>query len=154
MLASCFTSRMVTGLCTLVGLFIGSLFLRRQAQRTAARVEAGEAPFFQVGANLPDKGRRYSLGLVQAGGEFRWKPRWSWTRLRELPTDLRYVRARKTTSRERLWLSPSLLVIECESSAGPVRLWARVEHVEHVVEMIRRTSTPNLSSAPDPDISS
>ena len=145
---------MITGFCTFVGMVIGTLLVARRARRTAARAEAGQSVFFQVGANLPGEGRRYSLGQVRAGGEFRWNPRWSWTRLRELPTDLRYIRAREATFREKLWLPAGALVIECESSAGPVRLWAHVEHVVHVVEMIRRTNTPNLSSAPVPDTSS
>ncbi|MGW1728031.1 hypothetical protein ACWCQK_34640 [Streptomyces sp. NPDC002306] len=136
-----------------IGVKIGMMLIGRRARRTASRAEAGEAVFFQVGANLPDKERRYSLGQVQAGGEFEWKPRRSWTRLRELPTDLRYIRARDMTFRESLRLPPGARVIECESSVGPVHLCARVEYTEHVVEMIRRTSTSNLSSATVPDIS-
>jgi hypothetical protein len=134
------------GLCAFVGSVIGTILVARRARRIAARAEAGEAVFFQVGANLPEEGRRYSLGRVPAGSEFRWRPRWSWTRLRELPADLRFVRAREATFRETLWLlPPGALMIECESSAGPVRLWTRAEHVVHVVGMIRRTGTPNLS---------
>ncbi|MEU1535199.1 hypothetical protein [Streptomyces fagopyri] len=136
---------------SLVGLSVLILFL---TWRIAARVRAGEKGFLRVVANLPDKGWRYSLGLVRAEGEFRWEPRWSWTRLREIPTDLRYIRARVITSREKLWLSPSGLVIECESSAGPVLLWVHMVNVEHVVEMIRRTGVPNERSAPVPDINS
>ncbi|MCX5328368.1 hypothetical protein [Streptomyces sp. NBC_00140] len=115
-------------------------------RRTAARAAAGIAVSFPVGANLPDEGRRYSLGRVHTGREFRWEPRWSRTRLRELPTDLRYVRARETTLREMLWLPSSALVIECESSAGPVRLWAHSQQAVQVVEMIRRTGAPNVNS--------
>ncbi|MET7451884.1 hypothetical protein ABZT03_08315 [Streptomyces sp. NPDC005574] len=146
---------MITGLCTSVGMVIGLLLAARRARRTAARAAAGEALFFQVGANLQAGGRRqYSLGRVQAGGDFRWQPRRSWTRLRELPADLSYIRAREATFGEGLWLPPRALVIECESSAGPVRLWARVEQATQVVEMIRRTSNPSSSGAPVPDISS
>ena len=128
--------------------------MARRARRKAVQTEAGEVVFFQVGANLPYEGRRYSPGRVRAGGEFRWKPRRSWTRLRELPTDLRYIRARQTTFREMLWLPTRPLVIECESSAGLVRLWAYPEQAVHVVQMIRRASNPNSSSAPVPDIGS
>ncbi|MFJ3339445.1 hypothetical protein [Streptomyces sp. NPDC086766] len=145
---------MIYGICVFVCTVLGTMLVARRARRTAARAEAGEAVFFQVGANLPDKGRRYSLGRVRAGDEFRWKPRWPWTRLRELPADLRYIRTREATFRETLWLPPGVLVIECESPAGPVRLWARTEQAVHVMEMIRRTSTPNTSSAPVPDTSS
>ncbi|MFC5788054.1 MULTISPECIES: hypothetical protein [Streptomyces] len=136
---------MNTAVCVFVGMVIGALLVARRARRTAARAEAGEAVLFRVGANLPDEGRRYSLGRVLAGGEFRWIPRWPWTRLRRLPADLRYVRAREATSREMLWLPIGVLVIECASAAGPVRLWARREHALLIVEMIRRTGTPNLS---------
>ncbi|MFE6962982.1 hypothetical protein [Streptomyces sp. NPDC057696] len=93
-------------------------------------------------------------GNVLAGGEFRWIPRWSWTRLRALPTDLRYIRAREMTFREMLWLPDRVLVIECESSVGPVRLWAHLEQAVQVVEMIRRASSPNSSKTPVPDVSS
>ncbi|MFE6956470.1 hypothetical protein [Streptomyces sp. NPDC057696] len=138
---------MNTAVCVFVGTVIGALLAARRARRTAARAEEGEAVLFRVGANLPDEGRRYSLGRVLTGGEFRWIPRWSWTRLRKLPADLRYVRAREASVREMLWLPSGVLVIECESSTGPVRLWARREHVVLIVEMIRRTDTanPNLS---------
>src|SRR4051812_40221314 len=107
--AACFASRMITGAITglwvFVGSMIGTILVARRVRRTAARAEAGEAVFFPVGANLPDEGRRrYSLGQVPAGSGFQWKPRRSWTRLRELPTDLRYVCAREATFRERLWL--------------------------------------------------
>jgi hypothetical protein len=144
-LAACFTPRMITGLCAVVGMVIGTLLVARRARRTATQAEAGEAVFFQVGANLPDEGRRYSPGRVRAGGKFQWKPRWSWTRLRELPGDLRYIRARQATFRETLRLPTRALVIECESSDGPVRLWAHPEQAVHVVELIRRTSASNLS---------
>ncbi|MEU6915927.1 hypothetical protein [Streptomyces olindensis] len=78
---------------------------------------------------------------MRTGTEFHWEPRRPWTRLLELPPDLRYVRARPTTLREALWLPPGVLVIECESSTGPIRLWARVEQAAQVAEMIRRTGT-------------
>jgi hypothetical protein len=145
---------MITVLCAFLGGVIGRLLVARRARRKAVQTEAGEVVFFQVGANLPYEGRRYSPGRVRAGGKFRWRPRWSWTRLRELPTDLRYIRARQTTFREMLWLPTRPLVIECESSAGLVRLWAYPEQAVHVVEMIRRASNPNSSSAPVPDIGS
>lgn len=135
----------ITGLWVFVGSVIGTILVARRARRTSARAEAGEAVFFQVGANLPAEGRQYSFGRVPAGSEFRWKPRWSWTRLRELPTDLRYVSAREASFREALLLPSGALVIECESSAGPVRLWVRAEHAARVVKMIRRTGTPSLS---------
>jgi hypothetical protein len=144
-LAACFTSRMMTAVYVLVGFMIGTILVARRARRTAARAAAGEAVFFPVGANRPDEGRRYSVGRVQAGGEFRWEPRWPWTRLRELPTDLRYVRARHTTFGEVWWIPPGALVIECESSGGPVRLWARTQQAVQVVEMIRRTGALDLS---------
>ncbi|WP_240654333.1 hypothetical protein [Streptomyces sp. AcE210] len=134
---------MNTAVGIFVGMTIGALLAAWRARRTAARAEEGEAVLFRVGANLPDEGRRYSLGRVVAGGEFRWIPRWSWTRLRKLPAGLRYVRAREATFREMLWLPNGVVVIECESSAGPVRLWARREHVVLIMEMIRRTGTPN-----------
>ncbi|MER5957224.1 hypothetical protein ACFC18_47820 [Streptomyces sp. NPDC056121] len=140
---------MSTAVCVFVGMVIGALLAAWRARRTAARAEAGEAVLFRVGANLPDEGRRYSLGRVLAGGEFRWIPRWSWTRLRRLPAELRYVRAREATFREMVWLPIGVLVIECESPAGPVRLWARREHVVLVAEMIRRTGTPS----PNPNLS-
>jgi hypothetical protein len=128
----------ITGLWTFVGMMIGSIVVARRVRRTAARAEAGEeAVFFLVGANLPDQGRRYSLGRVPAGSEFRWSPRWLWTRLRELPADLSYVCRREPAFRERLWLASDAVVIECDSSAGPVRLWAHAEHAVHVVRMIR-----------------
>lgn len=146
---------MIKGLCAaFIGGVIGRLLLARRARRTATQAEAGEVVFFQVGANLPDEGRRYSLGRVRAGGKFQWKPRWARTRLRELPQDLRYIRARQATFREMLWVPTRALVIECESSAVPVRLWAYPEQAVHVVEMIRRASSPNSSSAPVPDVSS
>lgn len=135
---------MMTGVMAFLGTVIGTMIATRRARRTAARAAAGEAVFFRVGANRPNQGRRYSPGRVQAGAEFRWEPRWSWTRLRELPTDLRYVRARDTTFREFWWLPTGALVIECASSAGPVRLCVHAEQVAHVVEMIRRTGTPDL----------
>jgi hypothetical protein len=131
---------MITGVCTAVGAVIGMFVMTLRARRVAARAEVGEAVFFRVGVSLPAEGRGYSLGRVRAGGEFRWTPRWSWTRVRELPADLRYVRARETTWREMLWLPAGALVIECESSAGPVRLWAPGEYAAHVVEMLRRAS--------------
>ncbi|MFB8268865.1 hypothetical protein ACFC96_19960 [Streptomyces sp. NPDC055955] len=134
---------MNTAVGVLIGMVTGTLLAARRARRTAARAEAGEAVLLRVGANLPDEGRRYSLGRVPTGGEFRWMPRWSWTRLRVLPADLRYVRAREATYREMLRLPIGVLVIECESSAGPVRLWARREHAALIAEMIRRTGTPN-----------
>ncbi|MCX5083104.1 hypothetical protein [Streptomyces sp. NBC_00401] len=140
---------MSTAVCVFVGMVIRALLAAWRARRTAARAEAREAVLFRVGANLPDEGRRYSLGRVLAGGEFRWIPRWSWTRLRRLPAELRYVRAREATFREMVWLPIGVLVIECESPAGPVRLWARREHVVLVAEMIRRTGTPS----PNPNLS-
>ncbi|MER6062672.1 hypothetical protein ABT167_16040 [Streptomyces sp. NPDC001792] len=152
-LAACFTPRMIAALA-LVGVSILIFLLAWLPRRMAARVLAGEAGFVRVMANLPAKGRRYSLGLVRAEGEFQWEPRWSWTRLRELPTDLRYTGARVITAREGLWLSPGGLVIECESSAGPVLLWVRAAHVEHIMELIRRTGTPDDASVPVPDINS
>lgn len=136
---------MITGVCVFVGMVIGAMVVARRARRTAARARAGEAVFFRVGANRPDQGRRYSPGRVLAGSKFRWEPRWSWTLLRELPTDLRCVRARDTTFREFWWLPTGALVIECESSAGPVRLCVHAEQVVQVVEMIRRTGTPDFS---------
>lgn len=145
---------MTTAICVLFGMVIGTMLATRRARRTAARAEAGEAVLFHVGANLPDKGRRYSLGRVRTANEFRWEPRRSWTRLRELPADLRYVRTRETTLRESMWLPTSTLVIECESSAGPVRLWARKEQTAQVVEMIRRTGTQSSTNTLVPDISS
>jgi hypothetical protein len=136
----------ITGLWVFVGSQIGRILVARRVRRTAARAEAEEAVVFPVGANLPDEGRRrYSLGQVPAGSEFRWKPRWSWTRLRELPTDLRYVCARDATFREKWWLPSDARVIECESPAGSVRLWVHAEHAVHVVKMIRRTDIPDLS---------
>ncbi|WP_327714394.1 hypothetical protein OG381_02390 [Streptomyces sp. NBC_00490] len=139
---------MSTAFSTCLGMVIGSIFVAWRVRRTAARAAAGITVSFPVGANLPAEGRRrYSLGRVQTGREFRWEPRWSRTRLRELPTDLRYVRARETTLREMLWLPSSALVIECESSAGPVRLWAYTRQAPQVVEMIRSSST----GAPDVD---
>ncbi|MFF4275613.1 hypothetical protein [Streptomyces sp. NPDC001536] len=137
---------MSTAFCTLLGMVIGSIVVAWRVRRTAARAAAGVAVSFPVGANMPDEGRRYSLGRVQTGREFRWEPRWSRTRLRELPTDLRYVRARETTLREMLWLPSSALVIECESSAGPVRLWAHTQQAVQVVEMIRRTGAPDVDT--------
>ncbi|WP_432165794.1 hypothetical protein [Streptomyces sp. bgisy031] len=134
---------MNTAVGVLIGMVTGTLLAARRARRTAARAEAGEAVLLRVGANLPDEGRRYSLGRVPTGGEFRWMPRWSWTRLRVLPADLRYVRAREATYREMLRLPIGVLVIECESSAGPVRLWARREHAALIAEMIRSTGAPN-----------
>ncbi|WP_240653675.1 hypothetical protein [Streptomyces sp. AcE210] len=146
---------MIAGFCgALLGGVIGRLLLARRARRTATQAEAGEVVFFQVGANLPDEGRRYSLGRVRAGGRFQWKPRWSMTRLRELPADLRYIRARRATFRDVLWVPTRALVIECEGSGMPVRLWAYPEQAVHVVEMIRRASSPNSSSAPVPDVGS
>ncbi|MEV6700576.1 hypothetical protein AB0M68_26010 [Streptomyces sp. NPDC051453] len=136
---------MKTAVYIFVGMAIEALLAARRARRTAARAEAGEAVLFRVGANLPNEGRRYSLGRVPSGSEFRWIPRWSWTRLRSLPADPRSARARKATFREMWWLPIGVLVIECESSAGPVRLWARKEHAVLVMEMIRRTDTPNSS---------
>ncbi|WP_324785598.1 hypothetical protein [Streptomyces sp. H51] len=82
---------------------IGFLLITRRVRRTAARAAAGGTVFFEVGANLPGTGRRYSLGRVRSGGDFRWEPRWSWTLLRELPADLRHVRTRETAFREMLW---------------------------------------------------
>ncbi|MFE4255597.1 hypothetical protein ACFRU3_40260 [Streptomyces sp. NPDC056910] len=145
---------MITGVCAFLGTVIGAFLMERRARRTAARAELGEAVLFPVGANLPDDGRRYSLGRGLAGGEFRWIPRWSWTRLRALPADLRYIRAREMTFREMLWLPDRVLVIECESSVGPVRLWAHPKQAVQVVEMIRRASSPNSSNTPVPDVSS
>lgn len=136
---------MITGVVSFASMVLGAIIAARRARRTVARAAAGEAVFFRVGANRPDQGRRYSLGRVLAGGEFRWEPRRSWTRLRELPTDLRYVRARDTTFREFWWLPTGAAVIECESSAGPVRLCVHAEQVVQVVEMIRRAGTPDLS---------
>lgn len=145
---------MTAGVSVLFGVLIGTMVAAWRARRTAARAAAGEAVFFRVGANLPDKGRRYSLGRVQTASEFRWMPRHSWTRLRELPTGLRYVRTRETTFRESMRLPTGTLVIECESSAGPVRLWARKEQEVQVVEMLRRACTPDLSSTLVPDTGS
>ncbi|MFG2275833.1 hypothetical protein ACGFNY_39480 [Streptomyces chartreusis] len=82
---------------------------------------------------------------MRAGSEFRWEPRRSWTRLRELPAGLRYVRARETTFWEFWFLPFGALVIECESSAGPVRLCVHAEQAVHVVEMIRRIGAPDFS---------
>jgi hypothetical protein len=148
--AACFTSRMSTAFSTCLGMVIGSIFVAWRVRRTAARAAAGITVSFPVGANLPGGGRRYSLGRVQTGREFRWEPRWSRARLRELPTDLRYVRARETTLREMLWLPSSALVIECESSAGPVRLWAYTRQAAQVVEMIRRTDAPDVDKPERP----
>ncbi|MFF2479221.1 hypothetical protein [Streptomyces sp. NPDC058066] len=146
---------MIQAFCgALIGGVIGRLLLARRARRTATQTEAGQIVFFQVGANLPNEGPRYSLGQVRAGGKFQWTPRWSRTRLRELPKDLRYIRARHPSFREVLWVPTRALVIECESSAVSVRLWAYPEQAVHVVEMIRRASSPNSSSAPVPDVSS
>ena len=135
---------MITGVMAFLGTVIGAMIARRRARRAVARAAAGEAVFFRVGVNRPNQGRRYSPGRVPSGSEFRWEPRWSWTRLRELPTDLRYVRARDTTFREFWWLPTDALVIECESSAGPVRLCVHAEQVAQVVAMIRRTAAPDL----------
>jgi len=130
-----------------VGTLIGAMIAARRARRTVARAVAGEAVFFPVGVNRPGQGRRYSPGRVPAGSEFRWEPRWSWTRLRDLPSDLRYVRARDATFRELWWLPTGALVIECESSAGPVRLCVHAEQVVPVVEMIRRSDAPDQPHA-------
>lgn len=139
-------SGVITGISVFVGATIGNIVAARRVRRTAARADAGETVIFQVGANLPDEGRRrYSLGQVPAGREFRWKPRRRWTRLRELPADLHYVCARDATFREKLWLPSDGRVIECESSAGSVRLWVHAEHEVHVAKMIRRTDTPDSS---------
>ncbi|WP_231905641.1 hypothetical protein [Streptomyces davaonensis] len=121
-------------------MMIGTLIVARRARRTATRAAAGEAVFFQVSANRPNEGRRYSPGRVRSGGRFHWEPRWSWTRLRELPPDLHYVQARRPTLREMLWVSADALVIECESSTGPVRLCAHAAQAVPVVEMLRRTA--------------
>ncbi|MFE6755694.1 hypothetical protein ACFVDQ_19160 [Streptomyces sp. NPDC057684] len=145
---------MIAGVGAFLGTVIGAFLMARRARRTAARAEAGEAVLFPVGANLPDEGRRYSLGRVLAGGEFRWIPRRSWTRLRALPTDLRYIRAREMTFRKMLWLPDRVLVIECESSVGPVRLWVHPKQAVQVVEIIRRAGSPNSSDTPVPDVSS
>ncbi|CAM5237418.1 hypothetical protein [Streptomyces chartreusis] len=143
--ASCFTSRMLTGFCALIGAVIGTIFVARRARQTAASAAAGKAVFFPVGATRPGDRRRYSLGRVQAGSAFQWEPRWSWTRLRALPTDLCYLCARPATFGE-MWRIPiGTLVIECESSAGPVRLWAYPQQAVQVVEMIRRPGAPDLS---------
>ncbi len=136
---------MITGVMSFAGPVIAAIIAARRARRTVARAAAGEAVFFRVGANRPDQGHRYSPGRVRAGSEFRWEPRWSSTRPRELPSDLRYVRARDTTLREYWWLPTGALVIECESSAGPVRLCVHAEQVVQVVEMIRRAGAPDLS---------
>ncbi|MEU0195038.1 hypothetical protein ABZ250_35310 [Streptomyces afghaniensis] len=144
-LAACFTSRMMTGVWGFVGVLIGTTLVAWRARRTAARAAAGQAVFFPVGANRPDEGGRYSLGRVQAGREFQWEPRRSRTRLRELSADLRYVRAWQTTFGEMWRLPVGVLVIECESSAGPVRLWTRAQQAEQVVEMIRCANAKDVS---------
>ncbi|OQR60766.1 hypothetical protein B6E66_28615 [Streptomyces maremycinicus] len=83
---------------------------------------------------------------MRTGSEFRWQPRRPWIRLRELPADLRFVRARRATSRETWRIPFGALVIECESSRGPVRLWARPQQLAQVVELIGRPDTPDLST--------
>lgn len=134
----CFTPRMITGLCSFLGAVIGTALMLRRQHRAAARADAGQAVLFPIGAKRPDASRRWNLGRTRANAEeFRWEPRWPWTRLRELPADLRFVRARHQTGREWLWLPTGALVIECESSDGPIWLWVMHMQVEHVVPMIR-----------------
>lgn len=102
------------------------------------RGRAGESVWFPVGAKLPEKGRRWSVGRIRAGAErFRWEPRWRATRLRALPDDLRMVRTRQQEGGERWWLTPGAMVIECESSDGPVWLWVMPAQLDHVRAMIR-----------------
>ena len=82
---------------------------------------------------------RWNIGRVQASAEeFRWEPRWPWTRLRKLPADLQCVRIRDMASREMLWIPADALVIECVSSDGPVWLWGMPVQVKYVIAMIRR----------------
>ncbi|WP_327350826.1 hypothetical protein [Streptomyces sp. NBC_01304] len=135
---------MITGLCVLGGVLMGSFIVAWRARRIAARAEAGKAATLQVGANRPDAGRRYSLGRVRSDQEFRWEPRWSWSRQRELPAELRYVRTRKLTAGEVWRLPAGVMLIECESAEGPVRLWVREAYAAHVAEMIRRAGATDL----------
>ncbi|WP_240634435.1 MULTISPECIES: hypothetical protein [Streptomyces] len=44
------------------------------------------------------------------------------------------------TFREVWWLPAGALVIECESSEGPVRLWAHAAQAQYVVDVIRRAA--------------
>lgn len=86
---------MVTGICVLLGAVLAWVFVHRRARRAAERARAGQAVTFPVGAGLPEVSRRWSPGRVRADADaFRWEPRWPWTRLRELPAGLRFVRAR------------------------------------------------------------
>lgn len=130
---------MFSAICGALGVLLGTVVVRRRAKQAMARVNAGQPALFPIGAKRPDLSRRWNLGRTQASAEeFRWEPRWPWTRLRELPADLQCVRTREMTFREMLWLPDGALVIECESSDGPVWLWVMPVQVKHVIAMIRR----------------
>ncbi|MGW2770752.1 hypothetical protein [Streptomyces sp. NPDC001275] len=125
-------------ICVVLGVLLGEAIRRWRSRRAMARARVGQAALFLIGAKRPDVGRRWSLGRVRADAEeFRWEPRWPWTRLREVPADLRFVRVRQQQGREWLWLPAGVSVIECESSDGPVWLWVMDTQMKHVVAMIR-----------------
>ncbi len=133
---------MFTGICAALGALLGVAFVRRRSQRAMNRAKAGQPVLFSVGAKRPDLGRRWSLGRVRSEvEEFRWEPRWSWTRLRELPADLRFFRVREPKGREWLWIPIDAFVIECESPEGPVWLWVMGAQWEHVAGTIRQGRT-------------
>ncbi|GED89285.1 hypothetical protein TNCT6_63700 [Streptomyces sp. 6-11-2] len=128
---------MVMGICVVLGVLLGEAIRRWRSRRAMERAKAGQAALFLIGAKRPNRGR-WSSGRVRADAEeFRWEPRWPWTRLREVPADLRFVRVRQQEGLEWLWLPAGVLVIECESSDGPVWLWVMHTQLEHVVAMIR-----------------
>lgn len=91
-----------------LGAVIGTALMLRRQHRAAARADPGHAVLFPIGAKRPDASGRWNLGRTRANAEeFRWEPRWPWTRLRELPADLRSVRARHQTGREWLCSRPA-----------------------------------------------
>ncbi|PJM93165.1 hypothetical protein CG719_24250 [Streptomyces sp. CB01373] len=139
---SCFTARMsmwIMGICFMLSVPLGEVIRRRRSRQALARARMGQATLFLVGAKRPDVGSLWSSGRVRADAEeFRWEPRWPWTRLREVPADLRVVRVRRQKgAQEALWLPAGVSVIECESSDGPVWLWVVDTQLAHVVRMIR-----------------
>ncbi|MFJ4552888.1 hypothetical protein ACIP4X_27500 [Streptomyces sp. NPDC088817] len=131
-------SMAITGICIMLGVLLGETIRRRRSRRALAQARMGQAVLIPIGAKRPNVSGRWSPGRVRADAEeFRREPRWPWTRLREIPADLRFVRVREQKGgRELLWLPAGVSVIECESSDGPVWLWAMDTQLEHVVAMV------------------
>ncbi|MFD5521929.1 hypothetical protein [Streptomyces sp. NPDC127066] len=120
-------------MCVLLGAVAVARYANGRQDRLTARFIDGRR--VTVSCSIRPAGAdRWERGsfVIEPGG-WSWEPRRSRAGGTALPADARIVRIRRPEGRERNRLHYRLLVLECTSADGDVRLAAEPGRLEHVV---------------------